>query len=100
MPPLATLLIHSLLTMLLFSLAWQHVWKQALSLSVKEYKISNMQNTISKAVQAVFHAESGDIDRLCGAVIKVTVENCMSKKLLMEPGVLQGMQHIYRFKGT
>ncbi|KAI5986746.1 hypothetical protein EDC04DRAFT_2614990 [Pisolithus marmoratus] len=55
----------------------QNVWKQVLSLSVEEYKNSNTQTTISKAVKAVFHAYDGDMNGLCAAIVKVIMENCM-----------------------
>ncbi|KAI6011110.1 hypothetical protein EDC04DRAFT_2905656 [Pisolithus marmoratus] len=64
----------------------QHTWKEVLSLAVEEYKISNIQNIVSNAVETVFHNYTGDMDALCEAIINVIIENRMSNKLLMKPG--------------
>ncbi|KAI6046542.1 hypothetical protein EDC04DRAFT_2628204 [Pisolithus marmoratus] len=63
-----------------------HVWKEVLTLAVEEYAICNMQAVIAQAVKAVFHDHNDDMDNLCGAIIKVIIENRMSNKLLMGPG--------------
>ncbi|KAI6146883.1 hypothetical protein BKA82DRAFT_2195135 [Pisolithus tinctorius] len=86
--------IHGLLTflgcLLVAELAYfvmqdgQHIWKDALSLAVEEYKTSNMQAAISKAVKAVFYEHNGDMDGLCKAIIEIIMKNRMSNKLLME----------------
>ncbi|KAI6112891.1 hypothetical protein F5141DRAFT_1063214 [Pisolithus sp. B1] len=61
-----------------------HVWKEVLSLAVEEYAASNKQDSVSMDVKAVLHDYSGDMDGLCDSIIKVTVNNRMSSKLLME----------------
>ncbi|KAI6116634.1 hypothetical protein EDD16DRAFT_1708297 [Pisolithus croceorrhizus] len=63
-----------------------HVWKEVLSLAVKEYKTSNMHVSVSKDVKAILHDYSGDMDGLCDSIIKVIVENRMTNKFLMESG--------------
>lgn len=62
-----------------------HLWKEALPLAVKEYKSSNMQVAITKAVKAALQDHSGDMDGLCEAIINIIIKYRMSNKLLMEP---------------
>ncbi|KAI6115722.1 hypothetical protein EV401DRAFT_54714 [Pisolithus croceorrhizus] len=62
-----------------------NVWGEVLSLAVKEYTTSNIHIAVSKAVKAAFHEHNGDMHSLCGAIIKIVVENHMSNKFFMEP---------------
>ncbi|KAI6132341.1 hypothetical protein EV401DRAFT_271137 [Pisolithus croceorrhizus] len=62
-----------------------HTWKEVLALAVEEYKTSNIQPAMSKAVKAVFHDCNCNVDGLCEGIIKVVVENRISNKLLMRP---------------
>ncbi|KAI6127152.1 hypothetical protein F5141DRAFT_1060750 [Pisolithus sp. B1] len=54
-----------------------HVWMEVLSLAVEEYKTSNKQTTISKAVRRVFHEHGGNMDSLCEAIINIIIDNRM-----------------------
>ncbi|KAI6111872.1 hypothetical protein EDD16DRAFT_1710209 [Pisolithus croceorrhizus] len=63
-----------------------HVWKEVLSLAVKEYKTSNMDVSVSQGVKAILHDYSGNMDGLCDSIITVIVENHMSNKFLMQTG--------------
>ncbi|KAI6100550.1 hypothetical protein F5141DRAFT_1066148 [Pisolithus sp. B1] len=56
-----------------------HVWKEALSLALEEYRSSNTHLAVSSAVKAVFHDYNGDMDSLCASIIKVVVGNRMCK---------------------
>lgn len=63
-----------------------HTWEEALLLSVEQFKSSNNQTTISQSIKADFHDHNGNVDGLCDATLKIIMENCMSKKLLMGKG--------------
>ncbi|KAI6098926.1 hypothetical protein EV401DRAFT_1895067 [Pisolithus croceorrhizus] len=64
-----------------------HVWKEVLSLAVKEYEASNRHVSVSKDVKAMLQDYSGDMDGLCDSIITVIVENHMFSAPKSMPGV-------------
>ncbi|KAI6155932.1 hypothetical protein BKA82DRAFT_998879, partial [Pisolithus tinctorius] len=55
--------------------------QENLTLAVKKYQTSGVQEKVDRHIEAAFQRHKGDVDALCCTLVDIAKENQMSKKL-------------------